>query len=60
VRYRLSRIVTNKLLVNPTLVMLAKQRGNIDCGELDFVLVGSGTSDGWSFLLAMLMLPWRR
>jgi hypothetical protein len=56
----LSRIVTNKLLVNPTLVMLAKQRGNIDCGELDFVLVGSGISDGWSFLLAMRMLPWRR
>jgi hypothetical protein len=58
-RYRLSRIVTNKLLVNPTLVMLAKQRGDIDCGELDFVLVGSGISDGRSFLLAMLMPRWR-
>ena len=31
-----------KLLVNPTLVKLASQRGNIDCGGLDYILVRYG------------------
>jgi hypothetical protein len=29
-------------LVNPTLLMLTAQRGNIDCGGLQYVLVGYG------------------
>ncbi len=28
-----------ELLVNPTLLKLASQRGNIDCGGLDYILV---------------------
>jgi hypothetical protein len=29
-------------LVNPTLLTLARQRGNVDCGGARFVLVGYG------------------
>ena len=31
-----------ELLVNPTLITLATQRGNIDCGGLDYLLVRYG------------------
>ena len=31
-----------ELLVNPTLLKLASQRGNIDCGGLDYILVRYG------------------
>jgi hypothetical protein len=31
-----------ELLVNPTLVTLARQRGEIDCGGLEFLVVGYG------------------
>ncbi|HXE90553.1 MAG TPA: hypothetical protein VNK82_06270 [Terriglobales bacterium] len=31
-----------ELLVNPTLLKLATQRGNIDCGGLRFLIVGYG------------------
>ncbi len=31
-----------ELLVNPTLLKLATQRGEIDCGGLDYLLVGYG------------------
>ena len=31
-----------ELLVNPTLLTIARQRGNIDCGGLRFVIVGYG------------------
>jgi hypothetical protein len=31
-----------ELLVNPTLLTLVRQRGNIDCGGLDYVLVRYG------------------
>jgi hypothetical protein len=31
-----------ELLVNPTLLTLAKQRGELDCGGLRFVIVGYG------------------
>ncbi len=31
-----------ELLVNPTLVKLASQRGNIDCGGLEYLLVRYG------------------
>jgi hypothetical protein len=31
-----------ELLVNPTLIMLATQRGNIDCGGLDYLMVRYG------------------
>lgn len=31
-----------ELLVNPTLLKLAAQRGNIDCGGLDYLLVRYG------------------
>ena len=32
-----------ELLVNPTLLTLARQRGNIDCGGLEFIVVRHGT-----------------
>ena len=32
-----------ELLVNPTLLKLATQRGNIDCGGLRFLIVGYGS-----------------
>lgn len=31
-----------ELLVNPTLLTLAAQRGNIDCGGLDYLIIGYG------------------
>jgi hypothetical protein len=31
-----------ELLVNPTLIALASQRGNIDCGGLDYLIVRYG------------------
>jgi hypothetical protein len=31
-----------ELLVNPTLIMLARQRGEIDCGGLDYLVVAYG------------------
>ncbi len=31
-----------ELLVNPTLLTLASQRGNIDCGGLDYLIVSYG------------------
>ena len=31
-----------ELLVNPTLLTLATQRGNIDCGGLRYLIIGSG------------------
>ncbi|MEM9276462.1 MAG: hypothetical protein AAGA80_26465 [Cyanobacteria bacterium P01_F01_bin.143] len=31
-----------ELLVNPTLLKLASQRGNMDCGGLDHLIVGYG------------------
>ncbi len=31
-----------ELLVNPTLLKLAKQRGNIDCGGLDYLIIRYG------------------
>lgn len=31
-----------ELLVNPTVLTLAKQRGNIDCGGLRFFIIGYG------------------
>lgn len=32
-----------ELLVNPTLLRLASQRGNIDCGGLDYLLIRYGS-----------------
>ena len=32
-----------ELLVNPTLLTLVRQRGNIDCGGLDYVLIRYGS-----------------
>jgi hypothetical protein len=31
-----------ELFVNPTLLTLARQRGNLDCGGLSFIVVGYG------------------
>ena len=31
-----------ELLVNPTLLTIARQRGNIDCGGLRFIILGYG------------------
>ena len=42
-----------ELLVNPTLLKLASQRGNIDCGGLDYVLVKYG-----HFFQFILPTPW--
>lgn len=38
-----------ELLVNPTLLKLASQRGNIDCGGLDYLLIRYGNF--YQFLL---------
>jgi hypothetical protein len=32
-----------ELLVNPTLITLARQRGDIDCGGLDYLVVAYGS-----------------
>ena len=42
-----------ELLVNPTLIKLASQRGNIDCGGLDYLIVRYG-----SFFQFVLPAPW--
>jgi len=42
-----------ELLVNPTLLKLASQRGNIDCGGLDSLLVRYG-----NFYTYALPTPW--
>ncbi|MEM6783311.1 MAG: hypothetical protein AAF624_06205 [Bacteroidota bacterium] len=42
-----------ELLVNPALLTLATQRGNIDCGGLDYVLVRYG-----HFFQFVLPQPW--
>jgi len=41
-----------ELLVNPTLLKLTQQRGNIDCGGASFVVVGYG-----NFLQLVVALP---
>jgi hypothetical protein len=41
-----------ELIVNPTLLTLTRQRGEIDCGGLDFVLIRYG-----SFFQLVLPLP---
>ena len=42
-----------ELLVNPTLIKLAFQRGNIDCGGLDYLIVRYG-----SFFQFVLPVEW--
>ena len=42
-----------ELLVNPTLLKLATQRGEIDCGGLDYLLVRYG-----NFFQFILPQPW--
>lgn len=42
-----------ELLVNPTLLKLASQRGDIDCGGLDYVLVRYG-----HFFQLVVPQPW--
>ncbi len=42
-----------ELLVNPTLLKLASQRGNIDCGGLDYLLVRYG-----NFFQYVLPVSW--
>lgn len=42
-----------ELLVNPTLLKLASQRGNIDCGGLDYLIVKYG-----SFFQFILPVSW--
>lgn len=42
-----------ELLVNPILVKAASQRGNIDCGGLDYLLVRYG-----NFFQFVLPVPW--
>jgi hypothetical protein len=41
-----------ELFVNPTLLTLARQRGNLDCGGANFVLIGYG-----NFLQLVIDLP---
>jgi hypothetical protein len=41
-----------ELLVNPTLLTLVRQRGDIDCGGAQFVVVGYG-----NFLQLVIALP---
>ncbi|MEO0560035.1 MAG: hypothetical protein AAF170_17845 [Bacteroidota bacterium] len=40
-----------ELLVNPTLLRLASQRGNIDCGGLDYLLIRYGNF--FQFVMAL-------
>ncbi len=42
-----------ELLVNPTLLKLSSQRGEIDCGGLDYILVKCG-----NFFQFVLQTPW--
>lgn len=42
-----------ELLVNPTLLTLATQRGNIDCGGLDYLLIRYG-----NFFQFVLPISW--
>jgi len=42
-----------ELLVNPTLLKLAAQRGNIDCGGLDYLLIRYG-----NFFQFVLPINW--
>ncbi|MBX2818624.1 MAG: hypothetical protein KTR29_03050 [Rhodothermaceae bacterium] len=42
-----------ELLVNPTLLTLASQRGNIDCGGLSYILIRYG-----NFFQYVLPQPW--
>jgi len=42
-----------ELLVNPTLITLASQRGNIDCGGLDYLILRYG-----SFFQFVLPTAW--
>jgi hypothetical protein len=42
-----------ELLVNPVLITAAAQRGNIDCGGLDYLLVRYG-----NFFQFILPMPW--
>ena len=42
-----------ELLVNPTLLKLASQRGNIDCGGLDYLIVRYG-----NFFQFVLPVSW--
>ena len=42
-----------ELLVNPTLLTLATQRGNIDCGGLDYLIIRYG-----NFFQFVLPTPW--
>src|SRR5688572_2899442 len=37
-----------ELLVNPTVLTLTRQRGDIDCGGLDYVVIRYGTSSSSS------------
>jgi hypothetical protein len=42
-----------ELLVNPTLLLLAKQRGDIDCGGLNHILISYG-----NFYQFVFSKPW--
>ena len=42
-----------ELLVNPTLLTLAAQRGNIDCGGLEYLIIRYG-----NFFQFLLPTPW--
>ena len=42
-----------ELLVNPTLLKLATQRGNIDCGGLEYLVLKYG-----NFFQLVLPMPW--
>ena len=42
-----------ELLVNPTLLKLAAQRGNIDCGGLEYLIIRYG-----NFFQFVLPTPW--
>jgi hypothetical protein len=49
-----------ELLVNPTLIKLASQRGNIDCGGLRFLIIGYGNFFQFVYpVKKMVMYQWR-